>query len=91
MKLPTELIAEGKAEYFATMTDDNKERRDETITPFGMAMKIAGYRPITTIGGCLVMRDCKVCRVGYSSYSTKYEKDGATVWACPFCTELTEQ
>lgn len=89
MKLTTEFINQGKAEYAATLTTENKMVRDETITSFGMAMKNAGYKPITTVNGCLITRDCTICRVGNSPYSTKYEKRGSIFWACPYCEELT--
>lgn len=85
-KIDPRLLESGVNEYNASLTDDNRRIRDPIITPFGMAMKIDGYRHVSRRpGGCDILRECPHCK---SKYSTLLEKSGDHVWACPHCKTI---
>lgn len=84
------LLALAEQQYNATMSDENRGVRDPVITPFAMAMKLAGYVEVPE-GKCSMLRSCPICPVGKGHYSTRYQKDGVMVWGCPHCQNITEQ
>ncbi|WP_427047299.1 hypothetical protein [Halomonas casei] len=90
MQLSEKVIALGRQQYDETTTDDNRAVRDPVITAFGMAMQLAGYRPVMTQSGCMDLRPCPHCPAGKSSYSARYAKAGEEFWACPICTQVTK-
>jgi hypothetical protein len=90
MKMDSAVLTKAEQQYHATMTDVNRAVRDPVITPFAMAMKLAGYREVPENDGCSKLRACPHCPVGKANYSTRYTKDGVVVWGCPHCQNITE-
>jgi len=90
LKIDPSVLAQAEQNYRDTMSDDNRSIRDPVITPFAMAMKLAGYVEVSE-GRCSKLRSCPICPVGKSNYSTRYKKDGIIWWGCPHCQSITEQ
>lgn len=92
IKLDAAILAQAQQKYQDTMTDQNRPVRDPVITPFGMAMKLAGYKEFPEQAeGCSKLRACPICPVGKGNYSTRYKKGGAVAWGCPHCQNITAQ
>jgi len=89
MKMDPTVLAQAEQQYLATMTGENRGVRDPVVTPFAMAMSKAGYAEVPE-GRCSKLRACPICPVGKGNYSTRYKKDGAVVWGCPHCQNITE-
>lgn len=90
LKMDPAILAQAEQKYRDTMNDDNRSIRDPVITPFAMAMKLAGYVEVPE-GGCSKLRSCPICPVGKGNYSTRYSKAGRIWWGCPHCQSITEQ
>lgn len=90
MKMDPSLLAQAEQQYRDTMNDDNRAIRDPVITPFAMAMKLAGYVGMPRASGCSELRGCPFCPVGKGNYSTRYQKDGVIWWGCPHCQTISE-
>lgn len=43
VKIDSEMLAQSNMKYLKIMGDENRAVRDPVITPFGMAMELAGY------------------------------------------------
>ena len=89
-KMDPELLAQAVRHYHATMDDANRGVRDPIITPFAIAMKLAGYTEVPE-GRCSKLRSCPICPVGKGNYSTRYSKDGIVAWGCPHCQSITTE
>ena len=90
MKIDTSTLQQAQQQYEQTMTEESRVVRDPVITPFAIAMKIAGYRAVLGNCGCSILRACPICPVGKANYSTLYVKDGAEYWGCPHCQNITK-
>lgn len=88
IKMDPAILAQAQKEYEATMSDNNRGIRDPVITPFAMAMKLAGFTEYPE-GRCSKLRACPICPVGKGNYSTRYKKDGVITWGCPHCQNIT--
>lgn len=88
MQIDQKYLDHANADYEATLNERNRVIRDPIITPFGWAMKLAGYSPVLVVGGCTKLRSCPNCK---SSYSTQYKKDGLVFWGCPHCKQISEE
>ena len=77
-------LLQAQTEYLVTMTSENRVVRDNTITPFFMAMKIEDFQSVTD-KGCLILRWCPTCK---GSYSAKHTIDDSTYWGCPHCHDV---
>ena len=92
MKIDPDLLTQAVNQYEVTMTEANRAVRDSVITPFSLAMELAGYEESPTKeGGCSKLRTCPFCPVGKGNYSTRYKKPGITFWGCPHCQNITTQ
>lgn len=90
--MDSEILAVALSQYKNTMTDSNRSVRDPVITPFAMAMKLAGFSEAPDKeGGCSKLRACPICPAGKGNYSTRYKKDGVMVWGCPHCQNITKE
>ena len=83
--IPPHTLARAKAQYLATMTPENRIVRDDTITPYVMAMKLAGFRVVTD--SWCNRQTCPHCR---GAYSAKYRKGSSDYWSCPHCNTIDE-
>lgn len=91
LKIDPAILAQAEQKYHATMSEENRGVRDPIITPFAIAMNLAGYVEFPE-GRCSKLRGCPICPVGNSNYSTRYKNtDGAVVWGCPHCQNITKQ
>lgn len=86
MYLSKQVLEGARRVYQETMTDDNRQVRDDTITPFAIAMKAEGYVAVSVPSGCTTLRECPWCK---GKCSTKYDKDGGSVWGCPHCNRIS--
>ena len=86
MKLEDHWLWLAKAELKRTETPDNKCRRDPTITPFMVGMKLAGFTSVTKQSGCASLQPCGKCR---EPYAGQYTKDDVEYIGCPFCNTVT--
>lgn len=82
LSLSPDILAAANKHYWATMTGDNRPLRDDVLTPFGMAMKLSGYTPVISKGGCPITRECPCCKGGYF---THYRHQEQTLWVCMEC------
>jgi len=71
--------------YRNTMTADNRPLRDDTITPFFIGMRLAGFHAVSSLGGCDTLSQCEKCR---SNYRALFESSNGRQWACPLCNTL---
>lgn len=86
LTLAPDILAAANKHYWATMTDDNRHLRDDVLTPFGIAMKLAGYTGVLSKGGCPITRECPCCKGGYF---THYRQQKRTLWVCPECKTVS--
>lgn len=91
MKMDATILAQAREQYERTMTDENRSVRDPVITPFAIAMKMAGYVEVPENSGCSKLRACPICPVGKGNYSTRYKKNDVVAWGCPHCQTITHQ
>jgi hypothetical protein len=84
--LSEEQRAHAEARYRETMTNENRPRRDDAITPFFIGMQLAGFVAASSPGGCDVLSTCPKCR---SNYRGLFENANGQQWACPICNTLT--
>lgn len=90
MKMDAAVLAQAEQQYLATMTEGNRAIRDPVITPFAIAMNLAGYVEVPE-GRCSKLRACPICPVGKGNYSTRYQKNGVVTWGCPHCQNITTE
>jgi hypothetical protein len=78
IKIDAGILEQANKNYLATMSDENRGVRDPIITPYAMAMKLAGYIEMPD-RHCSKLRGCPICPVGKSNYSTRYKSNNGTI------------